>query len=167
MTETAKKCARRMLGCYRVGDAHDPETYITAVVAVLVGYPVWIIQSVTDPASGIPSKIKFLPAVAEVKTACEELYGPHRYAEEWDKRASVTVESRLALPNYRPQMPSPQQYTYREAEAWSKAKGEKQFRPVGRFEQRAEFIREEPANEPQPLDTIPEPSDALLGIIKP
>lgn len=60
-----------MLGCYRRGDAEDPETYATAVAAVLAEYSPAIVQRVTDPRTGLAGRSKFLPTVSEVREACE------------------------------------------------------------------------------------------------
>jgi hypothetical protein len=60
-----------LLGCYRKDDAHDPEIWAAAVVSLLRCYPESVVVTVTEPASGLPSKIKFLPSIAEVKEACE------------------------------------------------------------------------------------------------
>lgn len=80
----AKKGAARLLGCYRVGDAHDPETYISAVVSVLARFPTEIIDRVTEPSTGLASKVKWLPTVAEVREACDaeatEIATHRRYA---------------------------------------------------------------------------------------
>jgi len=62
-----------MCGCYRRGEASDPTTYTVAVATVLLGYDDAIIVDVTDPANGLPSKLQWLPAVAEVKAECERL----------------------------------------------------------------------------------------------
>jgi hypothetical protein len=62
-----------LLGCYRRGDAEDPETYATAVAAVLSTYPPDIVKRVTDPRIGVPGKSKFLPTVSEVREECERL----------------------------------------------------------------------------------------------
>jgi len=45
---------------------------MAAVVAVLCDYAQEIVQYVTDPRTGLPSRVKWLPAVAEVREACEE-----------------------------------------------------------------------------------------------
>jgi hypothetical protein len=100
----AKKGAARLLGCYRSGDANDPETYVTAVVAVLEQYPVEIIRAVTAPATGLASKLKWLPAVAEIRDACEELGRTTKYAREWEAqaRAQITGREALAIEHQRP-----------------------------------------------------------------
>ena len=61
-----------MFGCYRKGEANDPETYTMAIAATLAEYPAEVIQHVTDPRTGLPAKLKFLPSVAEVREACED-----------------------------------------------------------------------------------------------
>ncbi len=61
-----------MFGCYRKGDANDPETYTAAVTAILAEYSPEVIKRITDPRSGLPRKLKWLPTVAEVSEACDE-----------------------------------------------------------------------------------------------
>lgn len=69
----AARSAATLLGCYRRDDAADPETYATAVAAVLSTYPPDIVKRVTDPRTGVPGKSKFLPTVSEVREECERL----------------------------------------------------------------------------------------------
>lgn len=83
-----------LLGCYRSGDANDPEVYVGAVIASLSDYPAHVVSAVVDPRTGLPSKLKFLPTIAEIKSACEDEYRSERYAREWEGRA----ESMRALP---------------------------------------------------------------------
>lgn len=64
-----------MLGCYKRDEAADPEIFMRAVISVLLEYPEWTVHNVTEPSSGIPSKIKWLPSIAEIKEACEEQVG--------------------------------------------------------------------------------------------
>jgi hypothetical protein len=61
-----------MFGCYRKGEANDPETYTMAIAATLAEYPSEVMQHVTDPRTGLPAKCKWLPSVAEVREACED-----------------------------------------------------------------------------------------------
>jgi hypothetical protein len=151
------------MGFYRVADAHNPRVYLAGVVAALSDYPVEIICQVVDPRNGIPSKIKWLPTIAEIKEACESRYAPHRYAADWDKRAAEKIAARdtLAIPDYRPKTTPNKQYTYAEFMEMTGGKG----RPIGRFEQKAEFEKTETAPEPQPLDTLPEATDALVSAL--
>lgn len=65
-----------LLGCYRRGDANDPDIYVRAVASVLGEYPLEVIKWVCDPRHGLPSKSEWLPTVSEVKKACEEAMAP-------------------------------------------------------------------------------------------
>lgn len=60
-----------MFSCYRRDEAHDPQVYIAASAAVLGCYPKTVIERVTDPRTGLPSDLKFLPSVAEIREACD------------------------------------------------------------------------------------------------
>ena len=59
-----------LFGCYRRGDANDPETYTAAITAILSEYSMEVIQHVTDPRTGLARKTNFLPTVQEVDAAC-------------------------------------------------------------------------------------------------
>lgn len=67
-----------LFGCYRKADANDPEIYTMAVAATLAEYSPEVIEFVTDPRTGLPAKLKWLPTVAEVREACE---GHRKYLE--------------------------------------------------------------------------------------
>lgn len=60
-----------MFGCFRKGDANDPETYTAAVTAVLADYPEEVIEFATHPVTGIARVMKFLPNPAEVSDFCD------------------------------------------------------------------------------------------------
>src|SRR5258706_8668910 len=72
LTSYAAGRAKLLLGCYRTGDANDPETYVAAITAILARYPEEGITTVTHPATGLPSKKTWLPSVKEVADACDE-----------------------------------------------------------------------------------------------
>ena len=59
-----------LFGCFRKGDANDPEMYTAAIASILAEYSPEVIQHVTDPRTGIARKINWLPTVAEVDAAC-------------------------------------------------------------------------------------------------
>jgi hypothetical protein len=67
----ATERTRLMFGCYRKGDANDPDTYTAAIAAVLAEYPAEVIKAVTDPRTGLPRKVSWLPTVKEVSDACD------------------------------------------------------------------------------------------------
>lgn len=84
--EYAAERARLLLGCYRTGDANDPDTYVAAVSATLARYPDRVIDLVTDPRIGLPRKKTWLPSVKEVYDACEEEHLPLREEEARQER---------------------------------------------------------------------------------
>jgi hypothetical protein len=63
--------ATRLFGFYRASDANDPETFIAGAAAMLANYPEPIVMKVCDPVRGLPSTSPFLPAIAEIRLACE------------------------------------------------------------------------------------------------
>ena len=67
----AGRLATQLFGCYRASEANDPETYVTAAAALLSRYPEAVARQVCDPVRGLPSTSKFLPAIAEIREACE------------------------------------------------------------------------------------------------
>ncbi len=60
-----------MFGCYRKSEASDPEIYAAATAAVLSEYSREVVDYVTDPRTGLPSRLKWLPSVFEVREACD------------------------------------------------------------------------------------------------
>lgn len=93
----ATRCATILLGCYRSGDANDPEIYVSSVVAMFCAYPVDVMERVVNPVTGLPARSQWLPTLAEVRSACEEIYGPMKWASEWDKRAQRQLEERAQI----------------------------------------------------------------------
>lgn len=111
--------AEVLFGCYRKGDANDPETYVAAIAAVLADYPAETIRFVTDPRTGIPSRVSWMPTVGEVKRACEDHYGPTRRAIEREaaERRQIADREKLAITDNRPRK------TYEELVADCQARG--------------------------------------------
>lgn len=68
----ATERARVMLGCYRKGEANDPQMYSTAVSALLARYTKYVIEQVTHPLAGLPSRTDFMPTLKELKAACDQ-----------------------------------------------------------------------------------------------
>jgi hypothetical protein len=96
----AYTAATRMYACYRREDAAQAETMLDAVAAVLAEYPEEVIRLVTDPRTGLPGRMKFPPAVAEVREACELAMGPvnaraAREKREAEAAAQVAERERL------------------------------------------------------------------------
>lgn len=83
-----------LFSAYRKDDYADPDGFLVQLGSVLETYPEWVVKQVTDPRTGIQRTAKFPPSIAEVTSACEALYGPVRYAEEWNDRAREQAQLR-------------------------------------------------------------------------
>ena len=59
-------------------------------------FPVDILKAVTDPAAGLPAKLKWFPSLAELKDACEMLMEPRRQYEDKLKRRAEQLAARDA-----------------------------------------------------------------------
>jgi hypothetical protein len=97
LTAYAAERARLLLGCYRRGDANDPDTYVAAITATLARYPEDVIKAVTHPATGLPIKQDFLPTVREVHLACEAIEQPRREARARQVRIDKQLAERAAF----------------------------------------------------------------------
>jgi hypothetical protein len=91
-----------MFGCYRKGDANDPETYVAAITATLARYPEDVIRDVTHPASGLPIKQDFLPTVRETYLACEAIMQPRREAAARQHRVERQLAARQEFESSKP-----------------------------------------------------------------
>src|SRR5262245_5000966 len=105
---------------------HDPQTYSAAVAAVLGdGYSREVVEYVTDPRTGIPSKQKFLPAVAEVREACDARASHLDRMQRYERLGPAKP--------YEPTPTKPGQITYEE-HLRAAAEGRTALRPRGAFE---------------------------------
>jgi hypothetical protein len=82
------------LGCYRTGEANDPEVYISAVTHILAQYPEDVMRAVSDPLTGLPVKIEWLPKLKEVLAACEEIVGRQRRLDQFSQRSEQQLRER-------------------------------------------------------------------------
>jgi hypothetical protein len=60
-----------ILGCYKKSDCADPEVFAAATVAVLSRFPADVAKAVADPYGGLASRLKWFPAIQEIREACE------------------------------------------------------------------------------------------------
>lgn len=100
--ETALERVNILLGCYRRGEAENPDIYVAAVAAVLSRFPEEVVRKVTDPVRGLPAKSKWLPSVAEVRAACDEEMSPVYRQQERERRAGDSF-NRLEAPTVSPE----------------------------------------------------------------
>jgi hypothetical protein len=98
---TAARKAAQLFGCYNRNEANDPEIFITAMTAMLACYPELVVDRVCDPIRGLPAKNRFLPAIAEIREACEREMIWHDAVERRDRERRHTAEV-LAPPSDKP-----------------------------------------------------------------
>lgn len=102
-----------MLRSFRGTEAADPATFITAIVTVLVKYPIDIARAAADPYSGIPGKQNWVPTPYEVRKFCDDIYLPRLRAAEREKR----VQEQLAERDQIESQGGLKRQTYEEAKA--------------------------------------------------
>lgn len=96
----AARMAAKLFACYPRNEANDPEGFLAAATAMLAAYPEAIAERVCDPIRGLPSKNKFLPAIAEIREACEREMVWHDAVErrERERRHTAEVLARAPTP---------------------------------------------------------------------
>lgn len=109
--------ARRLFGSFRKGEANDPETYVAAVLTVLMDYSDAVVNEVCHPGRGLPARCDFLPTMKELKDACEG---------EATRTARYETYAKLPAPQrFLPAPPSPPRatiFTPKDFPHWDKLK---------------------------------------------
>lgn len=104
--EYAATRAQLLFGCYRRGDANDPDTYVRAIAAVLSLYDTDLIREVTDPRSGIQTTEKhmtFMPQPGELRLYCEGIAARReRMRRLGERRVPDHRQVRLEAPEPQP-----------------------------------------------------------------
>ena len=121
-----------MLDCWRTGGANNPEVFVTAVAATLARYPDQVIYDVTDPTTGLPVQVTWMPSVKEVRDACEKAYRPIVENEARLKRIKEQMEMRERMD--RGEKPTLAQLQERYGENW----GLKREQAVKTLEEKAQ-----------------------------
>ena len=81
-----------LFGFYPRNEANDPEMFIAGATAMLAGYPETVVERVCDPVRGLPAKSRFLPAIAEIREACEREMVWHDAVERRERDRRHTAE---------------------------------------------------------------------------
>ena len=93
----ANQRAEVLFGCYRRGDANDPDRYVAAIAAVLSDYDFELMREVTDPRTGICTDEKFqtfMPNAGELKRYCEAKAAHRDRLQRLGGRRPVVPEDR-------------------------------------------------------------------------
>jgi hypothetical protein len=70
--DEAQHAAQSLIGLYPAREVHDAKTYASGVTALMAAYPLEFVRRVCSPVHGIPSRLKWLPTIAEIKTALDD-----------------------------------------------------------------------------------------------
>jgi hypothetical protein len=90
--EVASSRVRGFFNCFRKIDAHNPEAFTSAMIAVLCKYPEQIVFRATDPVGALATKHKYPPSIADVAEFCEGEMKPWRDLDARDRRRSETAK---------------------------------------------------------------------------
>ena len=95
---------RGLMALYRKADFEDPDIFSTALCALFAEYPASIGRQAIDPVRGLPSKLKFPPAIAEVKEALDAAMNRRRligHRAKWmlEERARREAEAERQMVN--------------------------------------------------------------------
>jgi len=86
---------RRIFSAYRRDDFADSEGFANQLGTLLNAYSDSVIAAVTSPISGIQTRSKFPPQLAEIKEACEQ---EAAYEHRQQKRAALPDVNLARLP---------------------------------------------------------------------
>lgn len=70
--EEASGMARNLVGLYPAREVNDGRAYAAGMAMVLAAHPLDFVRRVCDPVKGLPSRLKWLPTLADVTAAIEE-----------------------------------------------------------------------------------------------
>ncbi len=63
--------AKQLLGFYPAREVNDAQAYAMGISAMFSAYPAKYVRAVCNPVTGLPSRLKWLPTLAETKEALE------------------------------------------------------------------------------------------------
>jgi hypothetical protein len=80
--------AGQLINFYPAREVHDAKTYISGITALMAAYPLDFVRRVCSPVTGLPSKLKFLPTIAEIREALDA---------EATRRSRIAANARYVL----------------------------------------------------------------------
>jgi hypothetical protein len=70
--DEATQAAENLIGLYPAREVQNAKTFAAGVTALMAAYPVYAVKRVCHPVTGIPSRLKWLPTIAEIKAALDD-----------------------------------------------------------------------------------------------
>ena len=98
----AKRATVSLCGFFPRASASDMEIFITGLITLLATYPNSVLEQLTNPVTGLPSRHTFLPSLAEIKKEADMYDYPRQ--SRLKKTATEEVKSiemdRAKRPSY-------------------------------------------------------------------
>lgn len=69
--DDAEHMARSLVGMYPAREVNDAKAYASGVTALMSAYPLYAVRHVCNPVTGLPSRLKWLPTLAEIREALD------------------------------------------------------------------------------------------------
>jgi hypothetical protein len=69
------EAAKKLFQFCELPDIGEPKSFMAAVIGIFEQFPVEVVQSVVEPARGLPSRVR-KPALVDIRSACEAAYEP-------------------------------------------------------------------------------------------
>jgi len=91
----------RMLRCFHRKEGVDPQVFASAIVGILLDYPMEIVMEITDPIHGLPARQQFMPSPYDVRQACEARMRPRRESAARQVRVKAQLDERKAIAEQR------------------------------------------------------------------
>lgn len=84
----AAELAANLIALWPGKDLANPDAYAAAVTALFAAYPRDIVKRVCNPVTGLPSRLKFFPVIADLAEALRT---------ETDRRKRIAANARTVL----------------------------------------------------------------------
>ena len=92
--ETCQQVAEMLVGSYPNANPGDPATYMRAMRALLGGYPATVVAAIANPRTGIVTKCKFPPTMAEIEEFAAPYLARMQASLKRDRETVLQIEQR-------------------------------------------------------------------------
>ena len=91
------KIADNLISQFRDPKGADPRVFLTAIVTVLMHYPLEVAARAADPFTGLPSLQPWIPTPYDVKQFLESQMAFSRNKIAWEARSRAQLEERAGI----------------------------------------------------------------------
>jgi hypothetical protein len=97
-----------MLKCFKAQPGTDTQAFASAIVGILLQYPIDVTRDLCNPFSGLPAQQEFIPSPFDVRQAAEKIMQPRRDSEARAKRIKAQLDERQQIEDQRAKAPRKQ-----------------------------------------------------------